>query len=394
MSADRYAVVGGGIAGASVAYHLSERTDAEVVVFERNADLLAETTARSGAFVGYWGDESPARLRMLRDGLALYNRFLDDPRTDLTYHRVGRLHVATTAAGADAIRESFESRRRALRDDEPPTEVRSTYVAGDEFAETLLTPGLASDEIAGALFSPDVGYVDPTAIAREFVARARENGVRFETSSPVEDVAVADGRATGPVVDGEHVPADATVCTAGPWTPRLLDGVGVDLPVRHSLGPVLVLDPERETRNSVPSFKHRETGYYVRQNVDGTVFVGHYPGAYDEMDGRHDPDAHDRVPDDLRAGARETLSRLFPRVADAPVRDEWVGVRSLTPDRDPIVGWTEVEDLSVAVFNASGVQLAPVAGRVIARQLVSGERTDYYPHVSVSRFEGYGDCTD
>jgi sarcosine oxidase subunit beta len=85
------------------------------------------------------------------------------------------------------------------------------------------------------------------------------------------------------------------------------------------------------------------------------------------------------------------LERFLPSLSDAPVVDEWVGVRSLTPDGNPIAGWTAVDGLSVIAFNTSGIQLSPGVGDVVATQLVDREPTNYYDSLSISRFEGYQD---
>jgi len=83
--------------------------------------------------------------------------------------------------------------------------------------------------------------------------------------------------------------------------------------------------------------------------------------------------------------------RLFPYLEEANVVDEWVGVRSLTPDTEPIVGRTEIDGLSVVSYNASGIQLSPTAGKIIAEQVVNDTPTEYYEAVSIFRFEGYDD---
>jgi glycine/D-amino acid oxidase-like deaminating enzyme len=197
---------------------------------------------------------------------------------------------------------------------------------------------------------------------------------------------------TGVVADGDRRSFDAVVAAAGPWNRRLARLVDVDLPVRQTLGPVLILDPTEDVQYDTYSVKHFDSGVYFRQQPDGTVFAGHYPGGYHEAGRDIDPDdAPDRVPSDRRACIRDVVADFFPWTADAAVVDEWVGVRSLTPDGGAIAGWTDVEGFYVTGFNAAGVQLAPVLGHVVAEQLLRGDPTPYYDDVRLSRFDGHSD---
>jgi glycine/D-amino acid oxidase-like deaminating enzyme len=97
------------------------------------------------------------------------------------------------------------------------------------------------------------------------------------------------------------------------------------------------------------------------------------------------------VPSEIRDAAIEFVEDLIPGMMDAAVVDQWVGVRSVTPDGNPVVGWTDLEGFSVAAFHTSGIQLAPAVGDVLARQLVDGDPTEYYDALSITRFDGYSD---
>jgi glycine/D-amino acid oxidase-like deaminating enzyme len=385
-SEEKFVVVGGGIAGASIAYHLSRESDTEVVVYERNEELASETTAKSGAFFGHWGRESPTRLRLMQYSVELLNQFLSQPQTDLTYRSVGRLHLATTKEGATEVRKQREVYRQRTEDADVSV-APSSYFDGEDLFRTLPLPRYEQDVVTGALYCPNIGYVNPEALAAEFAARAEGYGAQFERGQRVDRLRRDGNEITGLVVEGEHVTADGIIVAAGPWTPELVRSVDIDLPIRHTLGPVLILDPDENQPHSVQSFKHEETGIYARRNHDSTVLVGNYPGEYEDVTGQYDPDQFTTVPDEIRSTAREVLRKILPTYAQAPCIDEWVGIRSLTPDRDPLIGNVGLDGLSIAVFNASGIQLSAAAGRIIARQFVHGEQESFDEAVSPTRFD-------
>lgn len=377
------AIVGGGIAGASVAYHLSEQGMDEVVVLERNAEPLMETTPKSFALFGMYGDETEYRLKQY--AMELYNRLAVEH--DIRYERIGHLSVATT----DDVARKFE---RATKEEQIDVGIFATghsrtsleYLSGEEVHEQIFLPELETADVKGALYRPAIGYFDPLALARAMLDRAKTNGVEVRTNASVDGICTDEDGVTGVSLKQKELTADSVVLTAGPWTVDLAETAGVDLPLRHSLAPVLQLDAD-DVAGALPSVKHHESNYNVRGNAaDDTVYLGHHQGGY--ADGtRMDPDeVPSSVPDDVRTGGFEILKRLMPNLADSPVVNEWVGVRSLTPDGKPIAGATSVDGLYVIAFNTSGIQLSPGLGRSVTSQLMDGPSDPLTEAISLDRF--------
>lgn len=393
----RIVIIGGGIVGASIAFHLARRTDDTVLVLEQGR-IGGETTAKSMAMFGLYGDET--QYGMKRYGLRLYNEFFADPRTDLAYDFAGRLDVATSADGAaslEAMVGEEQSRTPAPRD-------LIEYVPGDELTEVLLLPNLDTRSIVGAAVRPRVGYLRPDTLAAEFAARAEEYGAEFQTGGSVTDVRIEHGTATGVATKTGMITADAVICAAGPWNVALTTAAGVNVPVRHTLAPVMKTAVEGRTSYSLPTISHRESPYAIhrqRARDRGAVYVSYHPRHdtttledFETAFETYDPDTiGDTVPTEIRAGMSDTLDRFLPNI-DGEVVDEWVGIRSMTPDGNPIIGWTELPGFYLAAFNTSGIQLAPKVGEVIARQVLDEDPTNLYTGLSVSRFDGYTDCHD
>lgn len=368
--ADRIAIVGGGIAGASVAYHLSSRTETPVVVFERGA-VAAETTGRSTAVFRMMDD--PLLVAMKRYGLGLYNRFLASPTGNPEYELIGRLEAATTEAAA-----------ARLQNEELPL---GRYVDAEDLSETLICPELDTESVVGALYNPNAGYFRPSELAHEFATRARERGVEFRTNTTVTDVDVEDGRVVSVRTDGGRTAVSHVVATTGPWNLELGRTAGIDVPIRHTLAPILKLKPDTPPTHTLPNIKFTGSGYYVLGQDDGTVLVGHSPGSYSGAGTEYDPDAvSDSVPPDIVSGATDMIAEHLPSLVDAKQIEEWVGIRSLTPDGKPLIGPTEVGGFSIVGFNSEGIQLAPAAGRIVAAQVTDSEPPEYATAVSPSRF--------
>lgn len=371
-----YLVVGGGIAGASVAYHLAEE-GASVTVLEQGT-LAGETTGKSGGIYGLYG--TPTQYRMKQYGLELYNDFLETGKVGQQYDRLGHLEVATTADGTQRVGD-----RLAPDSEMTPLSERTD---GEHLRQRMLCPFLDETVIETALHIPNIGAFDGSTLTREFAHRAEQHGATIETGAGVTDVQTKDGAVVGVEHDEEFIAADHVILAAGPWNARLASLADVDLPIGHSRAPILVLDPDIGNNYTIPYVNHVESGVYCIGRDDGTVLVGCHTGG--EATSQIDPDSQtDVVQEPLRDRMLSAIATLFPSFADAPIVDEWVGLRSVTPDSHPIIGRTGREGLSVVAFHSSGIQLAPAAGQIVATQLVAGQRTEYYDRVSITRFDGY-----
>ena len=395
MSDARYAIVGGGIVGLSIAYHLSRGSDAEVVVYERNEELGGETTARSGASFGWYGDA--AQREMKRYGWRLYNEMLADPRSDAAprYVHTGSLKLTTTEDGARLLRSMLdsESDTPVSKTMQGPEDDQITYLNGEEIKQTLFAPELDHEPVVGGVYRPNFGYAEPVALTYEFAARARDHGARFELGTEIRDVTVSEGKVSSIETPDERVAVDHVVCAAGPWNVAFADKVGIDLPVGHTLGPSLRVRARDAPATAPPLITHEESGAFCRRNPDGTYYLGHRPRNPDVVDPYNPDEVIDDVPDDLRDIIRENIGQLIPHLADAEVIDERVAVRSDVTDDRPIIGWTSVDGFSIAAFDSSGIQLAPATGRIVADQLLNDEPTEFYDAVSITRFDGYEDVS-
>lgn len=343
-------IVGAGIAGASAAYHLSQRTEREILVLERGA-IAAETTGKSTAVFRFFGKSTLDRMK--RYGLQQYNEFLGSPEAMTEYEALaGRLEVASSEAAA-----------ATLKAENPPL---GTYLAADAIHETVFVPELATDDIHGALYIPNAGYFRPTELTFEYVERAERAGVEFRESTTVEDIYVDDGQITGVETRNDSFETDTVVSAAGPWNLQIGRAAGIELPIRHTLAPALKLEPGNRPVQTLPNIKHADTGYYFRGKANGEFLAGHSPGDYDVAT-EYDPTAvSDSVPAEIREGVIDIVAELVPALIDSDIVEEWVGVRSRIPDERPMAGPVGPDGFHMMAFHSEGMQLAPAAGRAVA----------------------------
>jgi sarcosine oxidase subunit beta len=382
MSKDTIGIIGGGITGASVAYHLSKHSDRDVIVFEKDT-LASRTTAKSAAYIGFRGGHTAVQRDLMKYGIQLYNRIIGETGSNSFYRTLGGLDLSTTTEGRAQLRSQFEDTRT-------PDAVGTRFVEyfeGKEVAESMLLPDVALDQVCAAMYWPNYGYVNPTELAFEFVNRAKQQGVEFRVNTAVKDI-IGSGKVEKIQTSERTVSVDHVVAAAGPWNPAICALIDLELPVRHSLAPGLLL--EDSTTNRYPSLNHHESKVYLRQHHGDRVFVGHYQGEYQKAT-EEGPSRTEDVPPETLNTIIDTIQTIVPYLYDADIKEQWVGLRTLTPDTNPIIGRTAIDGFSIVCYNATGIQHAPAAGRVLTEQILSDEKTEYYGDVSISRFDGYHD---
>lgn len=367
---DPVVIIGGGVIGASVAYHLRD-DPRPVVLYERDA-LGSGTSGDSVAmFVRHQStpDRSSHELRsrswdhyepLIRDGT-------------LSFERIGTLDVARTDDEAESLRE--------LAGTLEGFGAETTFLEPDELADCGLDPGA----VAGAMATPTDGYLDPSEIIQHYVGEAAEAGVAVETQTSVTDVITEDGSVTGVETESGSRSADAVVNAAGPWAPTVNDDAGVSLPLRHNRGPVVVL--HKDEPFSLPFIQFGD-GVYFRSEGRTQAFAGKYGADYADAEVL-DPTNARSVDHEFYLEIDARIREAIPRLADMELGNEWVGVRTLTPDGVPIVGETDVDDFLVAAgMNGLGITLAPAIGELLAATMRGRDvDPDLNSYLSPARFK-------
>ena len=369
-AAGRIAIVGGGVIGSSIAYHLvRDGHPGPVVVVERDA-----TYARASSFLAMGGIRqqfgSAVNIRLAQYGTRFYaafDRAMRAPRhTPLAdFRQRGYLFLVDDAA-ADRFAARLERQRRLgarVRRLEP-ADIR------------VMAPDLRLDDIRFGVFGPDDGYGEPREVLAGFRAAAADAGVRYVTAEVV-DLVRQGGRIAGVVLDGgERLAADTVVNAAGPFARRLAALAGLDLPVepvrQHLFRCALpVRLPYRLPMVVDPSgahWRHDDTG--DRKGPDRLVVAR---TKLDEPPGENFACDHHRWETDFRP----PLEARMPGLAPIDVIEGWAGLYAMTPDHNPLLGEHPAAPGFVLAngFSGHGLMIAPAVGKVLS-ELIRLGRTE------------------
>jgi sarcosine oxidase subunit beta len=351
-------IAGGGIVGASVAYHLAEAGCANVLVAEREPYLGRGSTGKSmGGVRAQFSTEINVRLSLY--ALDFFARFEDATGRPAGYRPQGYLFVATNEKQMGYLRANFQLQRACGLE---TVELLSP-------AEVLARmPHLRTDDIVGGSFGSTDGFLDPHSVMTGFMERAVEKGVRLWKSAEVVAIAqdargIAEVRTTrGPVAT--RVLANA----AGAWAAGLAALAGVDLPVQPLRRMLIPTEPFPLIAREAPMTIDMATGFHFRPEGLGLLLAWNDPQEAPGFKINFDPDFVEKIL--LRAVDRVPC---FEALEVNPKR-AWAGLYEMTPDHYPILGPVpEVPGLFLANgFSGHGVMHSPATGKVLADLILEG----------------------
>lgn len=351
-------VIGGGIIGCSIAYHLLARSPGlRLILLEREAELGTGATARAtGGIRHQFSSETNVRLTQL--SLPTFLRFEEGFGRSVDFVPHGYLFATAEPDRLEGYREAV-ALQQSLG-------VRSRLVFPDEMRALL--PQLAIADLLGGSFCPDDGSADPHGALQGFLGRARDLGAQVLTRAEVIGIDREGERVTGVRTATERYAAPVAINAAGPFADQIARLVGIDLPSRPYRRQVLVVEPLPELPEVFPLTVDGDTGFYVhRQGRSALVMGGTDKDSRPGTEITVDWEAFEPV---MRAAARRV-----PPLAEAKVMRAYAGLRDLTPDYHGILGQIpEVPGFYVACgFSGHGFMHAPAIGRLMAELIVDGQ---------------------
>ncbi|MGH7266784.1 MAG: FAD-dependent oxidoreductase, partial [Candidatus Rokuibacteriota bacterium] len=362
----RAVIVGGGVAGCSVAYHLAERGWREVVLLER-AELTSGSTFHAAGLVGQLRS-SVALTRLMMWSVELYRRLGAETGRDPGWHEVGSLRLASsTERMVELRRQAGWAKTFGL-----PLEM----VSADEAA--ALFPVITTAGLHGAAHLPTDGHLDPGGLAAALAEGARRQGVAIRTGVRVTGIGVRDGRVHEVRTDAGAIRTDVVVDAAGIWAAEIGRMAGVTVPLVALRHQYLTTKPIDGVHPRIPVMRDPDLLDYFREEVGGLVVGGweRNPVAWG-LDGIPADFNNRLLPPDWEqfAPLMDNAVRRIPALATAEVVRLVHGPEAFTPDGEFLLGESlEVAGFFVAAgFCAHGIAGAGGAGRIVADWIVEGD---------------------
>ena len=367
----RIVVVGAGIVGASIAYHLSRRKDVAVTVLERD-EPCAGASGHSFAWLNSFGKDPVSYHHFNRRSMDIWDRFARRLGMDLDLHWGGELRWEYTLERVEALRQ----RIKQLQGWGYPIRI----ISSDELCE--LEPGLSLGPVEIASFSEIDGRVDPLKVIEACLQRAYEAGAAVHTHTPVVELCLdRGGRIEAVNTPNGEIGCDVVVLANGTDTTELAATAGVHIPQQHSPGVVVRTDPQPPILQNVsvlhlPPINQDRHEIHLRQSADGTLAIGQ--GSQESVD-----------QDDSQEHADDLLSRAvhyLPALAGARAIPTPVDYRPMPIDELPVIGFCDAApNLYIALMH-SGVTLAPLVGELAAVEIVDGARVEMLAPYRPERF--------
>ncbi|GAA1652085.1 FAD-binding oxidoreductase [Georgenia ruanii] len=355
-------IVGGGVIGSSVAFHLAE-AGVGVLLLERDALASGSSGKPIGGVRAQFSD--PLNVALGARSLTRYADFASRPGGDIGLRRVGYLFLLPTDADVELFRHSV-----AMQNAQG---VPSRIIDMDEALR--LCPYIDRSRYAAAAYSPEDGWAYPERVVAGYVTAAQRLGAQVRTGCAVEEIVVANGGITAVVTSRGTVSTGAVVCSTGAWSERIGQMVGVDLPVVPVRRQIAFSPPLSPRPPVIPFTIDFGTTLYFHNAGEGLLMgiadpaqaVGFERG-YDET---WLPLLHD------------SAARCCPSLADMEVERGWAGLYEMTPDHNALLGEAASVDrfLYATGFSGHGFVQAPAVGEVV-RDLYTGRA----PFVDVSPF--------
>ncbi len=378
-------IIGGGVGGTSIAYHLTELGWRDVVLVDR-AELTSGSTFHSAGLVGQLRS-STTLTRMMMYGTELYRRLTAETGVDVSWHEVGSLRLAST-------RERFEELRRQAgwaKTFGLPLELVSPEEAQAKF------PLMTLDGVLGAVWLPTDGWLDPSGLAQALAAGARSRGAKIRQHTRVVGINVEGGRVQGVEVEGRDgqrstIKTDVVVNAGGMYAPEIGRMAGVTVPIIPMAHQYLFTDAIEGAVPSLPTMRDPDRLCYFREEVGGLCMGGYerdpMPWSLDGVPA----DFNHRLldPDWPRFGSimEGAISRV-PAIENAGITRMINGPEAFTPDNEFILGESGVRGFFVAAgFCAHGIAGTGGIGQQMAHWIVDGEPELDLWKMDIRRFGG------
>ena len=348
-------IIGGGVMGASTAYHLALKGCRNVLLLERESFFGTQATGRcAGGIRHQFGTEINVHISLL--SLPMLDRFEEELEQPIDLRYCGYLFLLTTEEDVAAFHQQVEMQQR--------------LGAGTEWLEPAqiadIAPLVNLEGVLGGTFNTRDGLADPNSVVQGYVSGARRLGAKLLNDVDVTGIRVEGGKVQGVTTDQGDVATPVVVNAAGPWAGVVGEMVGVDIPIVPVRRQIVVTGTISQVPPDFPFIIDFATGLYFHREGQG-ILTG--------MANPDQPVSFDQSVDTEweLVHLEEAMQRL-PVLEQAGLASRWAGLYEVSPDAHPILGRvSEVEGFyCIGGFSGHGFQHGPACGLLLAEEILDG----------------------
>jgi len=369
-------IIGGGIAGTSIAFYLSQMGVNDVILLERDS-LASAATGNTEGFVRMH-HTNPWDASMALKGWEVYSNWSEIIGGYCGFIKTGYLLLVGQRDLAN-LHSNIEMLKGLG--------INTGAITPNELRK--MQPFLFLDDVAGAAYEPEAGYADGTLSVNSLSDRIRESGVIIEQSSIVTGITASNNKIDGVLVGGEKISASIVVIAAGAWSGLLTKTIGVNIPIeaRKVSAGILKRPPEINNHMIVMDFAQSRTAFRPEgKDLTTTTIRGKPEKQYPIVD-PDNFDRHTEMNDIILSGMK--LAHRIPAMENAGWIRTWASVDSFTPDGHPILDKIDgIDGLYIAAgFSGGGFKMGPAIGMCMSELIMEGKASSVdISHYAINRF--------
>ena len=346
-------IIGAGVIGCSIAYHLAKMGCRDVVVLERNYIGSGSTEKCAGGIRQQFSTEINIKLSM--ESVRFFERFEEETGHPADFRQNGYLMLATSQEELEGFRQNVALQRQLG--------LKVYLLSPEELKE--IVPPLDVQDISGATFCPTDGYADPYSVVQGFACAARRLGAKIYEDTEVIGIKQKEQGIQGVVTNWGEFVAPVLVNAAGPHAAQVGEMAGLDIPVHPSRRHIFVTTPLDEIRKDAPMVVDFHSGFWFRREGTGLIF------------GMRNPDEPESFDTCVDWGFLPTIGKValrrLPLLGNTGVVRGQAGLHDDTPDANAILGGvSEIDGLYLACgFSGHGFMHSPAVGRIMAELILT-----------------------
>jgi sarcosine oxidase subunit beta len=355
-SSAQVVVIGGGVMGASTAYHLALRGVRDVVLLESQPFFGQGATGKCAGGIRYQFSTA-VNIRLSQISLPMLARFEEETGQPIDLRYPGYMLLATTEENVAEFKRNV-ALQHSLG---VPTE----WLDGDEVRRRV--PQLAADDVLAATYHAGDGLADPNGVVAGYIAAGRRLGVRAFNDAPVTGIDVTDGRITSVRTPLGSIACETVVNAAGPWAALIGDMAGVPMPIIPVRRQMLTTAPLPELDPNFPFVIDFARSLYFHREGEGLLTGMSNPN--------QSPGFDESIDEEWELTHLEAAVERLPLLAKAQLQAHWAGLYEVTPDAHPIIDRVAGLDnfVVVAGFSGHGFMHGPVAGLLVSEIILDGQ---------------------